>query len=123
MLLDCGERAIDGFVIGDVTFDAEQPVGGTGPAMGDSNLVAVGGQPLRYRQPDPPVTAGDQDRTGYERGFDPASVGAGGYVSHPDNLSLECCTAESCPGSAERRNATANIPIRLLRGVTLGGVV
>ena len=62
--------------------------------MRDGDFVAVGGQPLRDRQPDPPVSAGDQDRTRYECGL--AAVGGeiGGCVSHPDNLSPDHSGAE-----------------------------
>ena len=61
VLLDLFERAIDGLVVGDVTLHAEQPLGRPGAAMRDGDFVAVGGQPLRDRQADPPVSARHQD--------------------------------------------------------------
>ena len=66
--------------------------------MRDGDLVAVGGQPLCDRQPDPPVSAGDQDRTGYECGF----AAVGGYVSHPVNLSPQYGRAEIAPRMSAR---------------------
>ena len=71
MLLDLGEGAVDGVVVGDVALDAEQPVGSAGSAVGDRHLVSVGGQPLRDGQTDAPVTAGDQDGAGDEGGRPP----------------------------------------------------
>lgn len=41
MLLDGGERTIDGIVVGDVALDAEQALGRTGSAVGDGDLVPV----------------------------------------------------------------------------------
>ena len=61
VLFDLFEGAIDGVVVGDVAFDAEQSVGAAGPAVRDRDLVAVGGQSLRNRQPDPPITPGDEN--------------------------------------------------------------
>ncbi|BDB43042.1 hypothetical protein IWGMT90018_34880 [Mycobacterium kiyosense] len=61
MLLDLCEGTVDGVVVGDVALDTEQPFGRPGPAVRDGHLVAVGGQSLRDRQPDSPVSAGDQD--------------------------------------------------------------
>src|SRR6201999_4673213 len=64
--------------------------------------VAVGGQPLCDRQPDPSVSAGDQYRTGYECGLAAVGWEVSGYVSHPDNLSPD----HSGPEIARRRYAT-----------------
>ena len=100
VLLDLFERAIDGVVVGDVTLDAEQPLGRPGAAVRDGHLVAVGGQPLRDRQTDPPVSAGDQDRTGYECGLDPAASGGARWLfQSPGQPIASCGVAEICPGS------------------------
>ena len=67
-LLDLGEGTVDGLVVGDVAHDAEQTLGRPGSAVGDGDLVPVGGQPPCDRQADAPVAAGHQDRAGHERG-------------------------------------------------------
>ena len=64
VLLDLGERAVDGVAVGDVTLDAEQVlVGHAGAAVRDGDLVPVGGEPLGDREADAPVSAGDQHGT------------------------------------------------------------
>ena len=64
MLLDLFEGAIDGVAVGDIALDAEQPLGRSGSAVCDGDLMAVGGEPLRDRQTDPrfpPVTSTERD--------------------------------------------------------------
>lgn len=61
MLFYRREGAIDGVAVGDFTFDAKQPLWRSGSTVGDGHLVAVGSQPLCDRQPDPPVSSGNQD--------------------------------------------------------------
>jgi hypothetical protein len=66
----------------------------------DGDLVAVGSQPTRHRQPDPSVTSSDEHRPGNERRLDCVGFAGGiggffsGYVSHLDNLSLHRGGAE-----------------------------
>ncbi len=46
VLLDLLEGAVDGFVVGDVALDAEQPVRCAGSAVRDGHFVTVGRKAL-----------------------------------------------------------------------------
>ena len=65
VLLDLGERAVDGLGVGDVALHAEQAVGRAAAAVRDRDRVALLGEGAGDRQPDPPVAAGHQHRSAH----------------------------------------------------------
>ena len=85
--------------------DAEQALGRAGPAVGDGDLVAVGGEAPGDRQADAPVATGDRTERG--RGSRAATCGCRLRQSCRSNLSLVVDRVPDDAPSAPRLGSAA----------------